>query len=386
MIGGGVRRWRAPRGMMRAVVPITALMVGLAACATTPAEPMEGPPPTGPGAAALPPAVPPAAPVEAVSPTALPGWDHEDHLAAFEAYSRGCTVAREAAARVQCARALLLKQTSKPVTPSAARAFFESGFTVVAAETVDGGPGLLTAYFAPEYPARTVADAEFDMPVLSRPPGWTRGRIFPGRAEIDADPAAVSGAPPLAWMRAEDLFFMQIQGSGYLTLEDGSRVRAAYAADNGRPFTGIARPMAERGLLPPNGTSGDAIRAWLAAHRGPEARAIMALNPRYIFFKLDPDDGGDPAGAAGLPLPARRAIAIDPGSWRYGDAVWMSADGGNLVGARGSYQGLAMALDTGSAIRGPVRADFYMGRGAAAGEEAGTVRHPLRMWRLVPRD
>ena len=86
-----------------------------------------------------------------------------------------------------------------------------------------------------------------------------------------------------------------------------------------------------------------------------------------------------------MPLPARRAIAVDPASWTYGDVVWIAADGGDLRGARGSYRGLVMALDTGSAIRGPVRADFYMGRGAAAGEEAGTVRHPLRMWRLVPR-
>ena len=219
------------------------------------------------------------------------------------------------------------------------------------------------------------------MPVRAPPAGWSRGQVLAERAEIEATPPTA----PLAWMRAEDLFFMQIQGSGYLTFEDGSKARAAYAGDNGRPFTGIARPMAEQGLLPQNGTSGEAIRAWLAAHRGPEARAVMALNPRYIFFKLDPDDGGDPNGAAGIPLPARRAIAVDPGHWRYGDLVWISADGGNLVGARGSYQGLVVALDTGSAIRGPVRADLYMGRGAAAGEEAGAVRHPLRMWRLVPR-
>jgi membrane-bound lytic murein transglycosylase A len=278
-----------------------------------------------------------------------------------------------------------IKQTSRPVTRAAARTFFENGFTVVAAETSDGRPGLLTSYFAPEYAARTTPTAEFDAPVLARPASWTRGQTLPPRAEIEANPQAVSGAPPLAWMRAEDLFFMQIQGSGYLMLEDGSRVRAAYAADNGQPFTGIARPMADRGLLPRNGTSGDAIRAWLGAHRGPEAREVMALNPRYIFFKLDPDDSGDPAGAAGIPLPARRAIAVDPASWRYGDLVWISADGGNLAGARGSYQGLVMALDTGSAIRGPVRADLYMGRGEAAGAEAGTVRHPLRMWRLVPR-
>ncbi|KAK0330794.1 hypothetical protein LTR94_031448, partial [Friedmanniomyces endolithicus] len=115
------------------------------------------------------------------------------------------------------------------------------------------------------------------------------------------------------------------------------------------------------------------------------ARAVMALNPRYIFFRLDPDVGGDPAGAAGVPLTARRAIAVDPANWRYGELAWVEADGGNLRGASASYRGLVMALDTGSAIKGPVRADLYMGRGDVAGAEAGTVRHPLRMWRLVPR-
>ena len=376
MIAGGARRWRGARVAVRAAVLCLALT--MAACATAPAV---APSPTEPAAPAPAPAPAPT-PVAGNSPATLVGWDDENHLAAFEAWAVGCTVARDAASRTQCDRAMHIKQTSKPVTPSAARAFFETGFTVVAAETADGGPGLLTAYFAPEYEARRAPDAVFDMPVRPRPAGWSRGQTLPVRSEIEA--AAATDA--LAWMRAEDLFFLQIQGSGYLTFEDGSQARAAYAADNGRPFTGIARPMAEQGLLPRDGTSGEAIRAWLAAHRGPQARAVMALNARYIFFALDPDDGGHPAGAAGVPLPARRAIAVDPAHWRYGDLVWISADGGNLIGARGSYRGLVVALDTGSAIRGPVRADFYMGRGAAAGEEAGAVRHPLRMWRLVPRE
>ena len=370
-----MRRLRAPA--------LAASLLALAACATPAAPPLPSAPapvPAGPA-----PTPGPAAPA-GVSPATLPGWADEDHLAAFNAWTDSCRVARYPAAQVQCARAMQIRRTSKPVTPSMARAFFESGFSVAPAETEDGGPGLLTAYFAPEYAARRAPDGEFDMPVLAAPTGWTRGQTLPPRAEIEADPQAASGAPPLAWMRAEDLFFMQIQGSGYLTFEDGSKARAAYAADNGQKFTGIARPMAEQGLLPANGTSGEAIRAWLAAHRGAEARAVMALNPRYIFFSLDPDDGGDPNGAAGVPLPARRAIAVDPAHWRYGDLVWISADGGTLSGARGSYRGLVVALDTGSAIRGPVRADLYMGRGAAAGEEAGAVRHPLRMWRLVPRD
>lgn len=360
------------------------LILGLlAACATTPAP---GPVRPGPGPgpdAPLPvrPGPPPRPAPQGVSPATLPGWDDEDHLAAFNAWADGCRAARDPASQAQCARAMHLRRTSRPVTPSMARAFFESGFTVVAAETANGQPGLLTSYFAPEYPARRVRDETFDAPVLAAPAGWRRGQTLPERAEIEANPPTEI----LGWMRAEDLFFLQIQGSGYLTFEDGSKARAAYAADNGHPFTGIARPMAEQGLLPQNGTSGEAIRGWLADHRGAEARAVMALNPRYIFFKLDPDDGGDPAGAAGVPLTARRAIAVDPGHWRYGDLAWISADGGNLAGARGSYHGLVVALDTGSAIRGPVRADLYMGRGDAAGAEAGAVRHPLRMWRLVPR-
>ena len=315
----------------------------------------------------------------APGPQDLPGWDQEHHLEAFEAYVAGCGAARDPAAAGVCGRARAL-QATRP-SPTDARSFFETNFTVVQAATADGGPGLLTSYFAPEYAARHARDAEFDAPVLAPPADLVPGRPYAERAVIEAQTAV----DPLAWMRAEDLFFMQIQGSGYLTFEDGSQARAAYAADNGRPFRGIATPMADQGLLPRNGTSGDAIRAWLAAHRGPEARAVMALNPRYIFFRLDPDDGGHPAGAAGVPLPPRRAIAVDPSQWSYGDLVWLEADAGNLVGARAGYRGLVVALDTGSAIRGPVRADLYMGRGDAAGAEAGSVRHPLRMWRLVPK-
>lgn len=370
---------------------ILALALTAAACATAPSP---GPAPApGPGPSPTPRPAPPG-----ISPAALAGWDQEDHRAAFDAYLAGCGVAREAPAVQACAAARDLARTARPVTPSQARAFFEARFSAVAATTSDGRPGLLTAYFAPEHAARRRPDVEFSAPVLARPTDLIRngttvtqrradGSVgpYPDRAAIEA--AAAQGRFPaevLGWMRPEELFFLQIQGSGYLTFEDGGRIRAAYAADNGRPFVGIARPMAERGLLPANGTSGEAIRAWLAARRGPEARAVTDLNPRYIFFQSDPDDGGDPAGAAGVPLPARRSIAVDPASWRYGDLAWIDADGGNLPGARASYRGLVMALDTGSAIRGPVRADFYVGRGAAAGEEAGAVRHPLRMWRLVP--
>ena len=347
------------------------LLLFAAACASTPPVVPPTSPAPGPGPITLPTAV------EGLSLTALPGWAEEDHLAAFNAYVAGCVRARGGAAEVVCARARDL--AARRASPSDARAFFETHFVATEARTDDGRAGLLTAYFAPEYAARRTPDAEFDAPVLSRPANLSD---VGDRAAIEAGSAQSTA---LAWMRAEDLFFLQIQGSGTLTFPDGARLRAAYAADNGKPFVGIARPMTERGLLPANGTSGEAIRGWLSAHRGAEARAVMALNPRYIFFTVAPDDGKEATGAAGVPLPARRSVAVDPSRWTYGDAVWIEADGGNLVGARASYRGLVMALDTGSAIRGPVRADLYIGRGDAAGAEAGAVRHPLRMWRLIPR-
>lgn len=369
--------------MIRRLLPLLGLLA--AACATAPApsspapvpvpgvEPPSPRPPTAP--AGEPGSGPRPLPAGAVSLSALPGWEREDHVAALQAYAAGCRPAADPLC--EAGRAMAAQGPS----PTLAKGWFEANFAAVEARTPDGEPGRLTSYFAPEYPARRFPDPEFAAPVLPPPPGWRRGDTGPTRAEIEALPAPQA----LAFMRAEDLFFMQIQGSGYLTFEDGTRARAAYAADNGQRFVGIATPMAERGLLPRDGTSGEAIRGWLAANRGDRAAEVMALNPRYIWFRMDPDDGGHPAGAAGVPLTARRSIAVDPSYWTYGTPVWIEADAGDLVGARSGYSGLVMALDTGSAIRGPVRADFYMGRGDAAGDEAGTVRHPLRMWRIVGR-
>jgi len=330
--------------------------------------------------------------------TDLKDWRDDDHVQALAAYRLGCGVSRDPNAQIVCARARALG----PVDEAAARRFFEANFRAQILPTT----GLLTAYFAPEYPARHTPDAEFSAalrakpddlvfvdqangPAVSGDPGDRKaprlsldGALlpYPNRTDIELLPPA----QPLAWMRPEDLFFMQIQGSGGIVFPDGTRVKALYAADNGQPFEAIAPAMVRRGLLAPNHASGDAIRRWLADHRGPEAQTIMDLDPRYIFFKLAPDDGGEPIGGAGLPLPPGRSIAIDT-NWRaYGDLYWIEATSPILSGAMKSYRRLVMALDTGSAIKGPVRADLYLGRGAAAGSEAGRVRHNLILVKLVP--
>jgi membrane-bound lytic murein transglycosylase A len=369
---------------MRIRVPgAAALLLILAACATPKAAgPIVLPPTPAP---VPPPAVPPVPPQPPVSFADLPGWESDDHAAALEAWRATCGVSRDQAAAAICRKARALG----PVDAADARAFVESHFRPVALQD----PGLLTAYFAPQYEARFSRRDGFTAPVRGRPADLEmKGsgevtRTVDGRAEAYPDRAAIEVTEPeviLAWMRPEDLFFLQIQGSGILVLPDGTRKRAAFAAHNGQPFLGIARPMRERGLLRDSDTSGDAIRRWLAEHRGPEADEIMRLNPRYVFFRMSDDDGKEASGAAGVPLPAGRAIAVDLSRHDVGELFWIDASAPILTGAFPTYRRLTVALDTGGAIKGEVRADLYIGSGDAAGVEAGRVRHTLRMWRLVP--
>lgn len=336
----------------------------------------------------LPPPEPPPSRLRPVSE--LPGWEQDDHAAAFAALQAGCGVSQDRAMRAVCAEA----RATGPLGPSDARRFLETRFRATSAS----GDGVLTAYFAPEYTARTAPEGPYIAPVRPRP---TAAAVYqpvedptlllegppPVGTLLNVDRATIEQTPApeaLAWMRPEDLFFLQIQGSGTLTFPNGRRMKATYAGDNGKPFTAIARPMAELGLLPRNRTGGDDIRAWLADHAGPEADAVMRRNARYIFFALAPDDGRDPPGSSGVPLPPGRSLAIDPSRHGYGELWWIDADAPVLTGAAVRYRRAAVSLDRGSAIKGEVRADLYTGRGDAAGREAGRVRHTLRMTRLVP--
>lgn len=362
----------------------------LAACTTT-----TPPIATGPIAPPVSPTTPetPGAPVLGFN--TLAGWLDEDHLAALDAFRAGCGVAREE----DMARVCRLARTDGPRDEWGARLFLEANFRPQAV----GDQGLLTAYFAPKYDARMSRSDEFSAPVRGVPadlvildlgafePSFAgkkvTGRVKAGKFEPYPDRKAIEASPidkPLAWMRPEELFFLQIQGSGILVMPDGRRMRAAFAGGNGKPFVGIATAMRDRGLLTDNNTSGDAIRAWLADNRGPKADEIMQLNPRYIFFKLSEDDGKEAVGSAGIPLPAGRAIAVDPSRHAMGGLYWLDAAAPKLAGAFPAYRRLAVALDVGGAIKGEVRADLYTGSGPGAGVEAGRVRHDLRMYRLVP--
>ena len=353
----------------------------LAACASVTPPPPKAIVPTLPPVAATPPVIEPSTPVasEPAPPNpyaSLAGWRDDDHAAALAAFQAGCVAVRNVALTHVCAEALALGR----VDETTARVFLERAFRP---EPI-AGTGLLTAYFAPEYEARAAPAGDFTSPVRPRPGDLpaTGAASYPERATIESWPAADA----LAWMRPEDLFFLQIQGSGTLVFPDGRRVMATSDGTNGASFVGIAKPMREAGLLADQDTSGEAIRGWLADHRGAQAKSLMDLDPRYVFFRLRDDDGRDPAGAAGVSLAPGRAVAVDLDNHALGDLVWIDAEAPVLADAFPSYHRLAVALDTGGAIKGDVRVDLYLGRGAAAGVEAGRVRHQLHLYRLVPVD
>jgi membrane-bound lytic murein transglycosylase A len=320
----------------------------LAACATTPFRQPERP---------------------SSSLTRLAGWDAENHVAALAAVRYACREAPQRGRGRGCVEAL----TAGRLGEDAARNFLERHYR---AEPVDGA-GLLTGYFSPAYEARSAPQGEFTAPVRPTPQYDQAG---PARAAIERTPAPDA----LAWMRPEDLFFLQVQGSGVLTFADGARRRAVFAGANGQRFVAIGKAMVEQGLIAPADASAGHVHDWLAVHRGPEAQAVMDQDPRYIYFRLVPDDGGEPQGAAGAALLPGRSLAVDPAYHHYFDVLWVDGEDGRLTGSRPSYQRLAVALDRGGAITGPVRADLYVGSGAAAGDEAARIGHTLRLYRIVP--
>jgi membrane-bound lytic murein transglycosylase A len=325
----------------------------------------------------------------------LPGWAHEDHVAAVQAFIGACSATREMSMQVLCLRAKAMGPWDEP----SARSFLEASFRP---ERV-GERGLLTAYFAPEYEARAVREGPYTAPVRTKPADLVMldlgqfdasltgkkvsGHVVDGKFAPYGDRAAIDAMPAkgaIAWMKPEELFFMQIQGSGILKLPEGRRIKVTFNGSNGKPFVGIAGVMRDRGLLADSDTSGDAIRQWLADHRGPDADEIMRQNPRYVFFKASPDDGRQPPGAAGISLIPGRALAMDPSLHPMGTLFWIDASAPALSGAFPVYQRMAVALDTGGAIKGLVRADLYTGTGPAAGVEAGRVRHVLNLYVLYP--
>lgn len=285
-----------------------------------------------------------------------------------------------------------------------ARAFFEQHFVPWQATQEDGtSEGLVTGYYEPLLKGDRVRTARARYPLYAAPDDLVtvdlgsvypelknlrlRGRLvgnkvvpYPTRKEIEATNG--SRLRPIAW--AEDpveLFFLQIQGSGRIELPDGTQMRVGYADQNGHPYQSIGRLLVERGEMKLEQASMQGIKEW--GIRNPDKLPeLLASNPSFVFFRELPNGLAGPIGALGVPLTGGRSIAVDPRFVPLGAPVFLATTQPN---SPLPLNRLVMAQDTGGAIRGGVRADFFWGFGPEAGELAGRMKQRGRMWVLLPK-
>ena len=248
--------------------------------------------------------------------------------------------------------------------------------------------GLLTAYYEPVFEASRTPRPGFEVPLYGVPANLKTRSPWYSREEISKLPAAHASlqGKEIAFIASPvDAMVLHIQGSGrlWLTQSDGRRiqVRLAFAGTNEHPYQSIGRWLLDQNLT--KDASWPGIKAWLAQNPR-RTNELMWRNPRFVFFKEEALHGAQallgPKGAMGVPLTPGRSIAVDPGSIPYGSAVWLSSSGPQTTLNR-----LVFAQDTGSAIQGAVRADFFTGSGESAGELAGRLKQDMNAWVLLPR-
>ena len=249
--------------------------------------------------------------------------------------------------------------------------------------------GKLTSYYEPVFEASRRPTAVFNVPLYQAPAGLVPKRPWYTRQEIDTLPqaqAALRGRE-IAWLADPiDVLMLHIQGSGRLHLvePDGSQrmVRVAFAATNEQPYRSVQQWLMSQGATKVSLWPDD-TKQWVA--QNPQRLTqLLWSNPRYVFFREEPlsevDASSGPVGAQGVPLTAGRSIAVDRDSIPYGTPVWLASPGPAIPLAK-----LVIAQDTGSAIVGAVRADYFAGTGAEAGRVAARMNQPLRLWALWPK-
>jgi membrane-bound lytic murein transglycosylase A len=394
----------------RSVLLITLFLgIFLTACATHKASVVEACAPCQvcPQCGGLPAVQAPAKPMQAARWSDLPGWSDDDVSAAWPAFLHSCRVLtgkpQGALWRPACDEAKSLDGRDV----ASLRRFFESRFEPWLLTNPDSSTsGMVTGYYEPLLQGSRARTRVFAQPLLSVPPDLLtidlgdvlpdlknmrlRGRLqgnkvvpYFSRAEIVGREKEYADRVLLWVDDAVELFFLQIQGSGRVRLPDGGMVRVGYADQNGHPYQSIGRLLVERGELKLEQASMQGIQAWARANPA-KLPELLNANPSYVFFRELPAKGAaneGPPGALGVPLSAERSIAVDPRHVPLGAPVFLSTTQPN---SSIPLRRLMLAQDTGGAIRGVVRADFFWGFGAEAGSQAGRMKQPGQMWVLLP--
>ena len=331
----------------------------------------------------------------------LPGWRSNDHASAYRSFQRSCQSWRKQADDKKLSGIFELGRVGDwkslctiPVAAGRERHFFEQRFRPYALANSGSFDGLFTGYYLPELHGSYHKSARFHVPIYGVPHDlvkqdgqigrYEHGKFTPyfDRAEIQA--GALSGKhAELLWVDNElDAFFMEVQGSGRVMMEDGHVQGVSFAGKNGRAYYAIGKWLVDNGEIPREDISMQSIRAWIDQH--PEqGRQLLLKNPSVVFFRLTeakPAEG--PVGSMNTPLTAGYSLAVDSNYLPLGVPLWLDAshpDGNQRL------QRLVMAQDTGGAIKGVIRGDVYWGQGQQAGEMAGVMKSTGRLFILAPR-
>jgi membrane-bound lytic murein transglycosylase A len=341
---------------------------------------------------------------------ALPGWSQTtpaDLAASFAVFEKSCkSLAKEPSWQRVCAGT-----PWKRLSGEALRAWVEDNFVPHQAINADGtATGLFTGYYEPVLNASRVRRAPYLTPIYGVPDDLitidigevypelknqrVRGRLdasgkkiipYAARSEIDAGVPKLRGKELFYLDDPIEAFFLEVQGSGRLVLTDGSVTRVNYADQNGHAYRSIGRWLVDQGQLAVHEASMQGIKDWVARNPA-RLRELLAANPSYVFFReikvtaQNTNDG--PLGALGVPLTAEVSMAVDRTVVPLGAPVYLAT---TYPLSERPLQKLMVAQDTGGAIRGGVRGDFYWGSGPEAGKEAGRMRSQGSMWVLLPR-
>jgi len=391
------------------------LATALTGCVTTPPAQQPAPvPPPAPAPLPQPvPVPPPVQPAEPPAPPArtafvagtfadLPGWQRDDLRAAWPAFQSSCAVIGK---RAEWKEVCGIARTVDAGDERAVRLFFETFLVphrVIAADGADSG--LVTGYYEPllrgsrkqtgayQTPLYKVPDdlLTLDMGALypelkgKRLRGRLQGRkVVPYASREEIARAGFKGKE-LLWVEdSVEAFFLEVQGSGRVQLDTGETVRVAYADQNGHPYKSIGKWLIEQGELTPEQASAQGIKAWIAGHPT-RKQELFNANPSYVFFREEklPDPNVGPKGSLGMPLTPQRSVAIDASQIPLGVPLYLST---TQAASDIPLQRLVMAQDTGGAIRGAIRVDFFFGFGTEAAENAGRMKQRGEVWVLLPR-
>ncbi|MGH8210731.1 MAG: murein transglycosylase A [Steroidobacteraceae bacterium] len=336
----------------------------------------------------------------------LPGWGTDNVQEAWQAFLESCRTLRF---RAQWGAPCTAAQTVTAGSSASVRAYFESYFEpykiVKRTGTMRAQTGLITGYFEPLLHGSRTASTQFMAPLYAPPPDLlivdlaslypelkgkrVRGRLeghkvvpYYTREQLAMDP--VIRGNEIVWIdNAFDALMLEVQGSGRVQLPDGKVIRLQYADQNGQPYHSIGRYLVQRGALTLEQATLPGIRAWLLAH--PERlHEVLDANPSVVFFTEAPlgDPNLGPKGAEGIALTTGRSIAVDPTWVPLGTPVFLAT---TLPDSNLPLQRLVIAQDTGGAISGAPRADFFCGGGPQAADQAGKMRQQGSLWILWPR-